>query len=80
MSFTDMTSKDLLTIRPLKDNTLGEDIYYEFIKFVGKFKLPFYAYQQMVLPPWWDLLLFVEKIMIFQISYLFIVLCAKMLN
>lgn len=38
MSFTDMTSKeDLLTILPLKGNTRGEDIYYEFIKFVEKF-------------------------------------------
>ena len=34
--------EDLLTILPLKGNTRGEDIFYEFIKFVEKFPLPLY--------------------------------------
>ena len=42
MSITDMiltcsSKEDILTILPLKDNTRGEDIYYEFIKFVESF-------------------------------------------
>ena len=81
MNFTDMTSKEnLVTILPLKGNTRGEDIYYEFIKFVEKLPLPVYKLVCIATDSVPAMMGRLNSFCIVSLCYTYAELCAKMLN